>query len=265
MQVENIHLSFRQRDGLFSRSRKQVLKGVSLSMENGECLGLIGESGSGKSTLGRVITGTARPDRGTVRLMEQDIYAGTGFAKSTGLGGRVSIVFQDYNASVNPYFSVRDILEEPLRGLGGGSVEEIPALAGRGNRRTAYLEQLLEQVRLPASYLARQPHELSGGELQRVCIARALAARPPLILLDEAVSSLDVSVQYQVLQLLKALKEERNLSYLFISHDLTAVTYLCDRILFFNDGAIVEQVDDLEELPRVRSGYARQLLEAVLV
>ena len=250
LQVENVYLSFKKKGGLFRSLRKQVLKGVTFQMRRGECVGLIGESGSGKSTLGRVISGTARPEIGLVRLMGTDIYRGTWGRSAKNLHGKVSIVFQDYNSSVNPFFRVRDILAESIRNMDESSR---PALAA-----------LLEEVRLPASYLARRPHELSGGELQRVCIARALAARPPLIILDEAVSSLDVSVQFQVLQLLKKLKEEHGLSYLFISHDLAAVTYLCDRILFFNEGRIIERVDALEGLTRVRNPYSRQLLGAVL-
>lgn len=247
--VEDVHLSFARKGPLFRRVRKPVLKGVTFEMRRGECVGLIGASGSGKSTLGRVISGTARPESGVVRLMGRDVY-GSRFARTGGsLRGKVSIVFQDYNTSVNPRFRVRDILREPLRGT----------RVAQGT-----LESLLEDVRLPAHYLDRLPHQLSGGELQRVCIARALAAKPPLILLDEAVSSLDVSVQFQVLQLLKTLKEEYGLSYLFISHDLTAVTYLCDRILFFNDGRVVEQVDDGCGLLHVKAPTSRRLLASVL-
>ena len=257
LQVENVHLSFKKNGTFWRAGSKPILKGVTFHMRQGECLGLIGASGSGKSTLGRVITGTLRPQRGLARLMGEDIYHmdtaglfGRGRAR-TGLGGVVSIVFQDYNTSVNPRFAVRDILAEPLRGT---------KLAGDAS----YLKALLAQVRLPGDYLGRKSFELSGGELQRVCIARALAAKPALVLLDEAVSALDVSVQFQVLELLKNLKEESGLSYLFISHDLAAVTHLCDRILFFNDGRVVEQVDSLADLVNVKDCYSRQLIAAVL-
>ncbi|MHC1792070.1 ABC transporter ATP-binding protein [Solidesulfovibrio sp.] len=257
LQVENVHLGFKKKGTFWRAGSKPILKGVTFHMRRGECLGLIGASGSGKSTLGRVITGTLRPQRGLVRLLGEDIHH-TGLAARfgrgrprRGLGGVVSIVFQDYSTSVNPRFLVRDILAEPLRGT---------RLAGD----ISYLKALLAQVRLPDDYLGRKSFELSGGELQRVCIARALSAKPALVLLDEAVSSLDVSVQFQVLELLKTLKVESGLSYLFISHDLAAVTHLCDRILFFNDGRVVEQVDDLAELANVKNCSSRQLIAAVL-
>lgn len=139
-------------------------------------------------------------------------------------------------------------------------------LRGTGRRmdRRARTCELLEQVGLPAAFISRYPHELSGGQLQRVCIARALAIRPRILLLDEAISSLDASTQVQIMDLLIGLRRDLGLSYLFITHDLTSITYLCDRVVFINDGTIVEQVDDIRRIAMIRNDYARKLLESVM-
>lgn len=244
LEVKDIHFSFPERDGL-SKKRKEVLKGISFHMKQGECLGIIGESGSGKSTLGKVILGIEKQDKGNI-LFENN-------SKRKVWQDQMSVVFQDYTTSVNPKFTVLDIIKEPLLGLN---------LTNEEKKKLAIT--LLEQVALGEEYISRYPHELSGGQLQRVCIARAISTKPKFILLDEAISSLDVSIQVQILDLLIELKDKYGLSYLFITHDLTAVTYICDRVLFFKDGQIVESVDNIKDLKYIKEDYSKMLLGSVL-
>lgn len=252
LSLSDVFVSFKKRSSWFSRpERQKVLNGVTLNLKPGECLGLVGESGSGKSTLGRVIIGAQKPDRGLVVFDRKEVY---NLSQRRDIYGRISVVFQDYTSSVNPFFSVRGIVSEPLR----SASKELRALAGSAD----YVVDLLEQVGLSGDHLNRRAHELSGGQLQRVCLARAVATRPRLILLDEAVSSLDISISIQILDLLQKLKERHNLSYFFITHDLTAVTYVCDRVLFFNRGRVVEEAGSLAELKDVQDEYSRRLLGA---
>lgn len=245
LEVRQVEKSFINGQGLFKKKKKQVLKGVSLCLKEGECLGIIGESGSGKSTLGKIILGMEKADKGTIA------YKGSTSRKDW--QKEMSVVFQDYTSSVNPRFTVAEIIAEPLLGQKLSKVE-----------LKAYSVNLLEQVGLDENYLKRLPHELSGGQLQRVCIARAIANKPKVIVLDEAISSLDVSVQVQILDLLVELKKRYQLSYLFITHDLTAVTYMCDRVIFFKEGQIIEEVEEINQLGNVKEAYSRSLLEAVM-
>lgn len=239
--VENVKKSYPIPKGIFTKGEQEVLKGVSLEVKKGECLGIIGESGSGKSTLGRLILGLEEQDSGEISFLgskdkkKQRKYS--------------SVVFQDYTSSVNPRFRVIQIISEPL----------LQTKLNKKDRKTQTIE-LLKKVGLDEDFLFRYPHELSGGQLQRVCIARAIATKPKFLLLDEAVSSLDVSVQVQVLDLLIKLKDTENLSYLFITHDLLTVTYICDRVIFFKEGQIIEQVDDIHELKNVKHEYSKALL-----
>lgn len=253
LKVHEVDKSFRQ-GGFFTAGKKPILKGVSLEICGGECLGLIGESGSGKSTLGRMLIGIEQPDRGEVLFEGKNIYRSAGWGKQPDWRRKISAVFQDYTSSVNPRFSVSKIITEPLH----------THCLATGPEAVARAVYLLEKVGLSGDYLKRYPHQLSGGQLQRVCIARALATNPAFILLDEPVSSLDVSVQVQVMDLLDSLKAEFRLSYLFISHDLAAVAYLCDRALFFAEGRIVEEVARMEELGQVKEAYSRKLLHSVM-
>ena len=256
LQADRINVSFRKerQEKLFGRERQQVVKDVSLTLRRGECLGLVGESGSGKSTLGRVLCGLLKPDSGSVLVNGTDLYGRTARKKTN--GHRISIVFQDYTTSVNPRFRVRDIIGEALRALRkDGEKDSDP------ERRTA---ELLEQVGLPENFGRRYPHELSGGQLQRVCIARTVATKPEIIVLDEAVSSLDASTQTQVMDLLIRLRQTYGFSYFFITHDLTTVTYMCDRVVFFKNGAIQEQVESMDSLSRVGNEYAKKLLASVI-
>ena len=179
-------------------------------------------------------------------------------AKAKRLGHPMAIVFQDYTTSVNPRWRVKGILGESFRALRRQGAE-----ISEKEEYTQSIE-LLERVGLSEAFLGRYPHELSGGQLQRVAIARAVALNPKILLLDEAISSLDAATQVQVMDLLKDLRHERGLSYLFITHDLTAITYFCDRVRFMKNGVFVEGVDDIREISHVKTPYARDLLDAVM-
>lgn len=252
VEVNDIHHGYRsQDDGVWM----PVLHGVSFSVQAGECLGVIGESGSGKSTLGRIVLGLEAPKRGQVRLAGQPLYASSRFWQARRkTQTRVSAVFQDYTSSSNPFMNVLSIVSEPLLVQGGIPRQEI--------RRQVIA--LLEQVGLTEEICERFPHQLSGGQMQRVCIARAIAGKPDFMVLDEAVSALDMTVQVQILDLLADLRRRLGLTYLFISHDLTAISYLCQRVVFLQQGRIIERVDDITRLGQVQHPYARNLLQAVL-
>jgi len=245
LKVDSIEKSYKK-GGLFSKGRQKVLNNVSFECRNGECLGIIGESGSGKSTLGRLIVGIEKPDRGAV------LFEGKNIQDRRVRLGSISAVFQDYTSSINPFFTVEEAIMEPLKGQKKVQTEI-----------QSKIDNLLNQVGLNSSYRKKYPHELSGGEVQRVCIARAVSTEPKYILLDEAVSSLDVSVQMQVLELLKELKETYNMSYVFITHDIQAAAYICDRVIFFRNGQI-EEIVKIEQLKDVQSEYARKLLQMLI-
>ena len=192
-----------------------------------------------------MILGLEKQDSGKI------LFEGSEFRKQW--QSEMNVVFQDYTSSVNPKFKVYEIINETLLQL---------KLSGEDKRKK--IIELLEQVGLNEDFYYRYPHQLSGGQLQRVCIARAIAKMPKFILLDEAISSLDVSTQVQILDLLIELKEKYGLSYLFITHDLTAVTYICDRVLFFKDGQVVETVNNTNKLKYVKDEYSKLLLGSVL-
>ncbi|HWO95900.1 MAG TPA: ABC transporter ATP-binding protein [Bacillus sp. (in: firmicutes)] len=245
LKVDSVEKSYKK-GGLFSKERQQVLKNVSFECRNGECLGIIGESGSGKSTLGRLILGIEKPDRGTV------LFEGKNVEDRRVRLGTISAVFQDYKSSINPFFTVEEAIMEALK---------VQKKTQKENQNK--LDILLNQVGLNSSYRKKYPHELSGGEVQRVCIARAISTEPKCILLDEAISSLDISVQIQVLELLKELKKIYNMSYVFITHDIQAAAYICDRVIIFKDGRIEETVK-IEQLKDVQSEYAKKLLQMLI-
>ena len=255
LEVNNVCVSFRseRQEKIFGTTRNQVLFDVSLKVSQGTCLGILGESGSGKSTLGRVICGLLKPDTGEVKIQDVSVYASRNGRKN--LQKRLSVVFQDYTTSANPRFRVKEIIAE--------------GLAARERNQKIRLDRLeetnrlLELVGLDSSYANRYPHELSGGQLQRVCIAQAVACQPEIILFDEAISSLDAHTQVQIMDLLHNLKEKLGLTYIFITHDLTSVTYLCDDVLFLYHGRITEHIP-VSRIAETKDNYARKLLASII-
>ena len=215
---------------------------------------IVGPNGSGKSTMGRVLCGLLKPDSGEAVLDGVSVYASR--AGRRNLQNKLSIVFQDYTTSANPRFRIRDIIGEGL------TVQE--RREGKKLDREAETSRLLELVGLPADFADRFPHELSGGQLQRVCIARAVACKPEIILFDEAISSLDAHTQVQVMDLLRELKDRLGLTYIFITHDLTSITYLCDDVLFLYQGRVTENLP-VERISETKDEYARKLLESIVV
>lgn len=255
LEVNNVCVSFRseRQEKIFGTARNQVLFDVSLKVSQGTCLGILGESGSGKSTLGRVICGLLKPDTGEVKIQDVSVYASRNGRKN--LQKRLSIVFQDYTTSANPRFRVKEIIAE---GLAARERNQKIRL-----NRLEEINRLLELVGLNSSYANRYPHELSGGQLQRVCIARAVACQPEIILFDEAISSLDAHTQIQIMDLLHDLKEKLGLTYIFITHDLTSVTYLCDDVLFLYHGRITEHIP-VSRIAETKDDYARKLLASII-
>ena len=255
LEVDNVCVSFRseRQEKIFGTARNQVLFDVSLKVSQGTCLGILGESGSGKSTLGRVICGLLKPDTGEVKIQDVSVYASRNGRKN--LQKRLSVVFQDYTTSANPRFRVKEIIAE---GLAARERNQKIRL-----NRLEEINRLLELVGLNSSYANRYPHELSGGQLQRVCIARAVACQPEIILFDEAISSLDAHTQIQIMDLLHDLKEKLGLTYIFITHDLTSVTYLCDDVLFLYHGRITEHIP-VSRIAETKDDYARKLLASII-
>jgi peptide/nickel transport system ATP-binding protein len=237
LEVKNLNTFYRENKGLFGGSqRRQVLKDVSFCVNEGEIVGLVGESGSGKTTLSRAILGMVSDYEGNIIHYTQ----------------RPQMVFQDPFSSLNPAHTIGWILEEPLRVQGKLNAAQ----------RAQAVEKILEQVGLGAEYAFRRPRELSGGQRQRVSIAAAVIGGPGFVIADEPVSALDVTVQAQILQLLVDLKEQLNLSYLFISHDLNVVYQICNRVLVMHDGMIVEENTTEELFRNPQHPYTRQLLAA---
>lgn len=255
LEVNNVCVSFRseRQEKIFGTARNQVLFDVSLKVSQGTCLGILGESGSGKSTLGRVICGLLKPDTGEVKIQDVSVYASRNGRKN--LQKRLSVVFQDYTTSANPRFRVKEIIAE---GLAARERNQKIRL-----NRLEEINRLLELVGLNSSYANRYPHELSGGQLQRVCIARAVACQPEIILFDEAISSLDAHTQIQIMDLLHDLKEKLGLTYIFITHDLTSVAYLCDDVLFLYHGRITEHIP-VSRIAETKDDYARKLLASII-
>lgn len=231
-----------------------AVRGIELNLYEGETLGVVGESGCGKSSLARMIVGLDRPSDGTIRFEGREIL-GRRLADGRPLARMVQYVFQDPVSSLNPRKTVRRILEAPM----------IHLLGLAADVRETRLRELLEAVKLPPDVLQRYPHEFSGGQAQRIAIARALAAEPRVIVLDEPVSALDVSVQAQVLHLLADLKTRFRLTYLFISHDLSVIEAISDRIAVMYFGRIVEQAPADRIFRHPRHPYTQLLLRSAPV
>jgi oligopeptide/dipeptide ABC transporter ATP-binding protein len=258
LSVQNLTKTFSRKATPFSAAQVvRAVDDVSLSIQSGETLGLVGESGSGKSTVGQMIARLISPTSGSIEFEGREISR-LGRADAFDYARSVQVIFQDPYSSLNPQRTVEQTLSRPLI---------IHAMAkGRSQVRRAVVQILEEAGLLPGEkYLARYPHEMSGGERQRVAIARALSTKPKLIVADEAVSSLDVSIRSQLLNLLKDLQNSRRLSYLFITHDLATLGYVSQRVAVMYLGNIMEIGPTKEVLERPMHPYTRELLAAIPV
>lgn len=235
--------------GRFSKNTVHVLRGVSICIEKGECLGIVGESGSGKSTLGRLLVGLEDPTSGSVCFEGRPVSTRK---MPCEMRQALQMVYQNSFEASDPRFTAVEIVSEPLR-----CFHHLNRLEAR--KRAA---ALLEEVGIPADEMDKKSNSFSGGQLQRICIARAVAAQPALVVLDEPLSSLDVSIQAQILNLLRDLKQAHNLTYVLISHDLEAVYYLADRLTVLYYGRVLEEIDDISFFNRLCHPYTLELLRA---
>jgi oligopeptide transport system ATP-binding protein len=254
LEVRELTKHFPVKGGLLQReiARVHAVDHVSFSVARGETLGLVGESGCGKSTLGRLLVRLIEPDSGSVQLEGRDFLALDPPALKIARA-RIQLIFQDPYASLNPRMSIGRILEEPFK---------LHRVADGAERRKKVLA-LLEKVGLREDSVDRFPHEFSGGQRQRIGIARAIALEPQLVICDEPVSALDVSIQSQVLNLLRELQERLSLTYVFISHDLAVVRYIADRVAVMYLGRLVETADTDDLYAQPRHPYTHALLSAL--
>jgi peptide/nickel transport system ATP-binding protein len=251
--VRNLSKSFQIREGWFGKREFKAVKDVSFTLARGKTLGVVGESGSGKTTVGLTLLRLHQASGGTAMFEGRDLI-GMSAREFQAYKRRIQIIFQNPYASLNPRFTVGDILLEPMR---------IHRIGADDRERAATAYSLLEKVGLPASAFQRYPHEFSGGQRQRIAIARCLTMKPEILVCDESVSALDVSVQAQVLNLLQDLQDEFGLSYIFISHDLSVVKYIADQVMVMHQGAVVEQADSDALYRDPQHPYTRALLAAI--
>jgi oligopeptide transport system ATP-binding protein len=255
LEVKNLKVHFPVQHGMFSRVRESVkaVDGVSFHIAPGETLGLVGESGCGKSTLGRAILRLVEPTAGEIFLGGENITRMNG-AELRSRRRKFQMIFQDPFGSLNPRMTVENIVGEAL---------DIHDLTDSAAARRERIAELLQAVGLDAAYARRYPHEFSGGQRQRIGIARALAVEPEIIICDEPVSALDVSVQAQIINLLRDLQQQRGLAYLFIAHDLAVVEHISRRVLVMYLGKIVEAADAKEIIRVPKHPYTQALISAV--
>lgn len=255
LELTDVRKEFPARGGGVPWQRKQpvvAVAGVTIQVNEGETLGIVGESGSGKTTMGRMMANLATPTSGRVALRGEDLST-LSDAQARAVRRNVQMIFQNPVSSLSPRRTVLDSLVEPMKIFRLQTPQE----------RVARAHQLLEEVGLRPEYAQRYPHEFSGGQCQRICIARALMLQPDLIVCDEPVSALDVSVQAQVLNLLLRLQREHSLTYVFISHDLNVVRYCCDRIVVMRHGEVVEEGPAEQVYDSPQHAYTKQLLSAI--
>ena len=257
LEVRNLKVHFPVRPGVFGRARAAVraVDDVSFSLAAGETLGLVGESGCGKTTLGRAIVRLTDPTAGSVRFADEDI-ARLGGAALRARRRQFQMIFQDPYGSLNPRLTIEDTISEAL---------DLHGLVDGRPARQARVAELLKSVGLDPAYAQRYPHEFSGGQRQRIGIARALAVEPRLIVCDEPVSALDVSVQAQIINLLQDLQQQRGLAYLFIAHDLAVVEHISRRVMVMYLGRVVELAEAGALVRRPKHPYTQALISAVPV
>ncbi|MCU4442968.1 ABC transporter ATP-binding protein [Acinetobacter pittii] len=253
LEVKDLKKSFYSRKGLFGKEEFQAVKGVSFRLAKGKTLGLVGESGSGKTTVGLLLMRLHQASGGQAFIEGKDILSLTEkeFAKYQ---RKIQIIFQNPYASLNPRFTIGQILLEPM---------QIHKIGKDDAERKQIALGLLERVNLPEQAYYRYPHEFSGGQRQRIAIARCLTLKPEILICDESVSALDVSVQAQVLNLLQDLQDEFGLSYIFISHDLSVVKYISDQVMVMNHGEVIEIANSDELYAHPQHDYTKRLLKAI--
>lgn len=242
LECSHLAKSYSEFSGHGPHHRKLVLKDVSFSLGRGSVTGLIGMSGEGKSTLSRILLGLENPDSGTVLIEGENLNQWR-----AGHKGEMSVVFQNYTDSVNQYLTIEQILLDPCVAL---------------NKKLPDPKRMLESVGLTSELLKKRPYELSGGQLQRVCIARAMSIHPKFVIFDEAISSLDAAVQFEILELLQTLRTPDSV-WLFITHDIEAGAFLCDKLLFMNGGIIAETLPS-DNLSSAKTKDVRELLSHFL-
>ena len=253
LEVRNLSTSFWFREGLFGKREFKAVQDVSFTLPRGKTLGVVGESGSGKTTVGLTLLRLHKATGGSAMFEGRDLIS-MSEREYKAYKRRIQVIFQNPYASLNPRFTVGQILLEPMR---------IHGIGANDGERTAQAMQLLDRVGLPAQAFHRYPHEFSGGQRQRIAIARCLTMKPEILVCDESVSALDVSVQAQVLNLLQDLQDEFGMSYIFISHDLSVVKYMADQVMVMHQGSVVEMADSDELYRNPRHPYTKALLNAI--
>ncbi|NCW63460.1 MAG: ABC transporter ATP-binding protein [Betaproteobacteria bacterium] len=252
--VRNLKKSYTKHTGFLNTKSFTVnaLDDVSFSVKKGQCLAIVGESGSGKSTLAKTIMKLLSPDSGEINFMKQNIV-NLSSDETRVFRKKIQMIFQDPFSSLNPKFTIRQILSEPL---------EIHMMGDKDEIESKVIEHI-KLVGLSEDDLSRYPHQFSGGQRQRICIARALIIKPEVIVCDEPVSALDVSIQAQILELLKKLQKKFQLTYLFITHDLRVVKYIADEVIVLQNGKLVEKGSVTQLFNKPSTDYTKALIEAI--
>jgi ABC-type oligopeptide transport system ATPase subunit len=252
--VRNLKKTYTKHTGFLNTKSFTVnaLDDVSFSVKKGQCLAIVGESGSGKSTLAKTIMKLLSPDSGEVNFMKQNIV-NLSSDETRVFRKKIQMIFQDPFSSLNPKFTIRQILSEPL---------EINMMGDKDEIESKVIEHI-KLVGLSEDDLSRYPHQFSGGQRQRICIARALIIKPEVIVCDEPVSALDVSIQAQILELLKKLQKKFQLTYLFITHDLRVVKYIADEVIVLQNGKLVEKGSVTQLFNKPSTDYTKALIEAI--
>ena len=252
--VRNLKKSYTKHTGFLNTKSFTVnaLDDVSFSVKKGQCLAIVGESGSGKSTLAKTVMKLLSPDSGEINFMKQNIV-NLSSDETRVFRKKIQMIFQDPFSSLNPKFTIRQILSEPL---------EIHMMGDKDEIESKVMEHI-KLVGLSEDDLSRYPHQFSGGQRQRICIARALIIKPEVIVCDEPVSALDVSIQAQILELLKKLQKKFQLTYLFITHDLRVVKYIADEVIVLQNGKLVEKGSVTQLFNKPSTDYTKALIEAI--